>query len=97
MITAAPGTPAIDTKDFFGEAIASLAPEVIGEQRVLLQGISWEAYLQIYELQATKYVEVDCSPTFPLVPKECLYTFLATTQEDEMEAVYSLRAWWQAQ
>ena len=52
---------------------------------------------RIYELQATKYVAVDCSPTFPLVPKERLYAFLGTAQEDEMEAVYSLRDWWQAQ
>jgi Uma2 family endonuclease len=52
---------------------------------------------RIYELQAKKYVEVDFSPTFPTVPKERLYAFLEEAKEDEMEAVYSLRAWWQAQ
>jgi Uma2 family endonuclease len=52
---------------------------------------------RIYELQAKKYVEVDFSPTFPAVPKERLYAFLEEAKEDEMEAVYSLRAWWQAQ
>jgi Uma2 family endonuclease len=53
--------------------------------------------LQIYELQSKEYVEVEFSPTFPAVPKERLYIFLEEAQEDEMEAVYSLRAWWQAQ
>jgi Uma2 family endonuclease len=52
---------------------------------------------RIYELQAKKYVEVNFSPTFPAVPKERLYAFLEEAKEDEMEAVYSLRAWWQAQ
>jgi Uma2 family endonuclease len=53
--------------------------------------------LRIYELQAKEYVEVNFSPTFPTVPKERLYAFLEEAKEDEMEAVYSLRAWWQAQ
>jgi Uma2 family endonuclease len=53
--------------------------------------------LRIYELQSQEYVEVDFSPTFPVVPKERLYTFLEEAQEDEMEAVYSLRTWWQGQ
>jgi Uma2 family endonuclease len=52
---------------------------------------------RIYELKAQKYVEVDFSPTFPAVPKERLYAFLEEAKEDEMEAVYSLRAWWQTQ
>jgi Uma2 family endonuclease len=52
---------------------------------------------QIYQLQAKKYVEVDISPTFPTVPKERLYAFLEEAKEDEMDAVYSLRAWWQSQ
>jgi Uma2 family endonuclease len=53
--------------------------------------------LRIYELRAKEYVEVNFSPTFPTVPKERLYAFLEEAKEDEMEAVYSLRAWWQAQ
>jgi Uma2 family endonuclease len=53
--------------------------------------------LRIYELHAKEYVEVNFSPTFPTVPKERLYAFLEEAKEDEMEAVYSLRAWWQAQ
>jgi Uma2 family endonuclease len=50
--------------------------------------------LRIYQLQSENYVEVEASPTFPLVPKERLYEFLTEAQEDEMEAVYSLRTWW---
>jgi Uma2 family endonuclease len=52
--------------------------------------------LRIYELQTNKYVEVDFSPTFPAMPKELIYVFLEEAKEDEMEAVYSLRAWWQS-
>jgi Uma2 family endonuclease len=50
--------------------------------------------LRIYQLQSENYMEVEASPTFPLVPKERLYEFLTEAQEDEMEAVYSLRTWW---
>jgi Uma2 family endonuclease len=50
--------------------------------------------LRIYQLQSANYTEVEASPTFPLVPKERLYEFLTEAQEDEMEAVYSLRTWW---
>jgi Uma2 family endonuclease len=50
--------------------------------------------LRIYQLQSANYIEVEVSPTFPLVPKERLYEFLTEAQEDEMEAVYSLRTWW---
>ncbi|MEO1096031.1 MAG: Uma2 family endonuclease [Cyanobacteria bacterium J06638_28] len=52
---------------------------------------------RIYQLQEGSYVEVNNSPTFPQVPKEQLYTFLAIAQEDEIEAVRSLRNWWQEQ
>jgi Uma2 family endonuclease len=52
---------------------------------------------QIYQLQSGEYAEVEVSPTFLMVPKERLYAFLAEAQEDEVEAVYSLRAWWQEQ
>ncbi len=47
---------------------------------------------QIYQLQEQVYVEVEASPTFPQVPKERLYTFLAQAKEDEIEAVQNLRS-----
>ncbi len=50
---------------------------------------------RIYQLQEKVYVEVEVSPTFPQVPKERLYTFLAQAKEDEIEAVQNLRSWWQ--
>jgi hypothetical protein len=43
------------------------------------------------------YVEAEVSPTFPQVPKERLYVFLEQAKEEEIEAVQSLRAWWQEQ
>lgn len=51
----------------------------------------------IYQLQEGVYVEVEASPTFPQVPKEWLYAFLEQAKEDEIEAVYALRAWWTEQ
>ncbi|NJP09729.1 MAG: Uma2 family endonuclease [Leptolyngbyaceae cyanobacterium RU_5_1] len=50
---------------------------------------------RIYQLQADGYVEVEASPTFPHVPRERLYAFLAQAKEDEIEAVQALRNWWQ--
>jgi Uma2 family endonuclease len=50
---------------------------------------------RIYQIQEQVYVEVEVSPTFPKVPKERLYTFLAQAKEDEIEAVQNLRSWWQ--
>ena len=50
--------------------------EPVGEQRVVLRSLSWEAYLH-------------------KVPKERLYAFLEEAKEDEIEAVRSLRTWWQ--
>jgi Uma2 family endonuclease len=47
---------------------------------------------RIYCLQEGVYIEVELSPTFPQVPKEFLYTFLAQAREDEIEAVRKLRA-----
>jgi Uma2 family endonuclease len=47
---------------------------------------------RIYCLQEEVYIEVELSPTFPQVPKEFLYTFLAQAREDEIEAVRELRA-----
>ncbi|MEM9007989.1 MAG: Uma2 family endonuclease [Cyanobacteria bacterium P01_F01_bin.86] len=54
-------------------------------------GKTWRIYL----LQEAVYKEVDTSPTFPQVPKEQLYFFLERAKEDEIEAVQSLRSWWQ--
>jgi Uma2 family endonuclease len=51
---------------------------------------------RIYQLQEQVYIEVEVSPTFPQVPKERLYEFLEQAKEDEIEAVRSLRSWWQA-
>ena len=50
---------------------------------------------RIYQLQQGGYVEVEVSSNFPQVPKERLYAFLKEAKEDEIEAVQSLRAWWQ--
>ncbi|MDX2211934.1 MAG: Uma2 family endonuclease [Oculatellaceae cyanobacterium bins.114] len=50
---------------------------------------------RIYQLQAGVYVELEVSPTFPPVPKEWLYQFLAHAKEDEIEAVQALRAQFQ--
>jgi Uma2 family endonuclease len=50
---------------------------------------------RIYQLQEQVYVEVEVSPTFPTVPKGRLYEFLEQAKEDEIEAVRSLRSWWQ--
>lgn len=52
---------------------------------------------QIYQLQGHAYQEVDCSPTFPAVPKSRLYEFLAQAKQDEAEAELSLRAWVRSQ
>lgn len=49
---------------------------------------------RVYQLEEGSYVEVEVSPTFPQVPKERLYAFLVEAKEDEIEAVQSLRAWW---
>jgi hypothetical protein len=62
------------------EPKTELQQPIIGEQRVVLQ------------LQEGVYVEVEESPTFPQVPKDYLYSFLAQAREDEIEAVKQLRA-----
>jgi Uma2 family endonuclease len=51
--------------------------------------------LRIYQLQQGEYVEIDRSPTFPQVPKEWLYEFLATAKQKEILAVKELRSRWQ--
>ncbi len=48
--------------------------------------------LRIYQLQNALYIEVDQSPTFPLIPKQWLYDFLNAAKEDEIEAVKALRS-----
>ncbi|MEM9212978.1 MAG: Uma2 family endonuclease [Cyanobacteria bacterium P01_F01_bin.150] len=48
---------------------------------------------RIYALQNGEYKEVEASPTFPSVPKEKLYEFLAIARQDEVEAELMLREW----
>jgi Uma2 family endonuclease len=48
---------------------------------------------QIYQLRDKQYVELERSPTFPLVKKVTLYEFLDACQEDEVAAERVLRAW----
>jgi hypothetical protein len=48
---------------------------------------------RIYHLQAGQYQEVAISPTFPFLPKEKLYEFLAQAAQDEVAAEASLRLW----
>lgn len=48
---------------------------------------------RIYQLQGNEYMEVSHSPTFPLVPKQKLYEFLAVAHRDEIEAEINLREW----
>jgi Uma2 family endonuclease len=48
---------------------------------------------RIYHLQEGQYQEIETSPTFPKVPKQKLYDFLALAQQDEVEAEQQLRAW----
>ncbi|MGB3613668.1 MAG: Uma2 family endonuclease [Elainellaceae cyanobacterium] len=50
-------------------------------------------YWRIYALQNGIYAEVDASATFPLVPKETLYGFLAQARQDEVAAELGLRGW----
>lgn len=52
---------------------------------------------RIYQLQQGEYGEVAASPTFPQISKERLYAFLTQAKEDEIEAMQTLRAWWQEQ
>ena len=54
-----------------------------------------EKVWRVYQLQEGVYIEVEVSPTFPQVPKDRLYAFLEEAKEDEIEAVRSLRTWWQ--
>ena len=48
---------------------------------------------RIYQLQGKDYGEVEESPTFPSVPKEKLYEFLAQARQNEVAAEIELRQW----
>jgi Uma2 family endonuclease len=48
---------------------------------------------RIYQLENGEYLEVPASPTFPILPKEKLYEFLAAAQLDEVEAEVNFRNW----
>lgn len=48
---------------------------------------------QIYQLQAGGYVELETSPTFPVVEKAKLYEFIAACELDEVEAELEFRSW----
>jgi len=48
---------------------------------------------RIYQLEAGEYREREISPTFPFVPKQKLYEFLALAQQDEVVAEQMLRQW----
>ncbi|MGF1513501.1 MAG: Uma2 family endonuclease [Elainellaceae cyanobacterium] len=52
-------------------------------------GESW----RIYVLQGGAYKESEASTTFPLVPKQRLYAFLAEARQDEVAAELALRQW----
>ncbi len=49
--------------------------------------------LRFFQLAGGAYVEVEASPTFPLLLKVKVYEFLAQAQNDEVEAEQTLRAW----
>lgn len=49
--------------------------------------------LRIYQLQNGQYVEVEASPTFPVVTKARLYEFLEQCRTDEIQASKDLRQW----
>jgi len=53
--------------------------------------------LRIYQLQDSKYLEVENSSIFPLPIKEPLKQFLQDCRLDEVEAAVSFRAWVQQQ
>ena len=48
---------------------------------------------RIYVLRDGEYIEVEESPTFPLMPKVKLYEFLVSARQDEVEAELALRKW----
>jgi Uma2 family endonuclease len=48
---------------------------------------------RIYQLQGNEYLEVDRSPTFPILPKPKFYEFLEIARLDEVAAEVNLREW----
>ncbi|MBE9067505.1 Uma2 family endonuclease [Leptolyngbya cf. ectocarpi LEGE 11479] len=50
-------------------------------------------FWRIYQLRKNAYVEVDSSPTFPMVAKEKLYEFLSVCQQSEVDAEINFRTW----
>ncbi|MGD1949703.1 MAG: hypothetical protein ACFB14_08665 [Leptolyngbyaceae cyanobacterium] len=50
-------------------------------------------FWQIYVLRDGEYIEIEESPTFPLMPKVKLYEFLASARQDEVDAELVLREW----
>jgi len=48
--------------------------------------------LQIYILEAGKYIDCDRSPTFPWIQKSYLYKFLEESQKNEIAAEIKFRA-----
>lgn len=52
--------------------------------------------IQFYQLVDGQYVDCATSPTFPDLPKQRLYEFLAQAAIDEVEAELTFRAWLRA-
>ncbi len=49
--------------------------------------------LRFFQLASGAYVEVEASPTFPMLLKANVYEFLAQAQHDEVEAEQTFRRW----
>ena len=49
--------------------------------------------LRIYQLKNDRYIEVETSPTFPVVQKQDLYNFIEAARIDEVDAELNLRRW----
>jgi Uma2 family endonuclease len=52
--------------------------------------------LRFFQLDRGAYVEVEASPTFPMLLKAKVYEFLAQAKADEVEAEQIFRAWFQS-
>lgn len=48
---------------------------------------------QVYQLQGETYQEIETSPTFPMLSKQCFYEFLQRARQDEVAAEQWLRDW----
>ena len=53
--------------------------------------------LRIYQLQADQYIEIERSPTFPIIAKTDLYKFIDDAKQDEISAEKVFRLWVQKQ